>query len=83
MKKIIDGKLYNTDTATFIITLYSGARNSQRDYYKTPKGAFFVHYVRTNTLDLISENTMKALLAEHDVDKYLELFGDEEEIEEG
>ncbi len=83
MKKIIDGKLYNTATATLIITLYSGARNSQRDYYRTAKGAFFVHYLRVNAMDVIPEDTMKALLMEYDVDKYLELFGDEEEIEEG
>lgn len=82
MKQMIDGKLYNTETAELILTLYSGARSSQRDYYMTKKGAFFVHYVRDGKLALVTEDTMKSLLATYDVDKYIEIWGDED-IEEG
>lgn len=81
MKKIINGKIYNTDTADLILTLYNGPRSQRRDYYMTSKSAFFCHYVEVNDIQIIPDNTMKDLLAKYDVDKYLEIFNDE--IEEG
>ena len=46
MKKIIDGKIYNTDTATFVGNhqhCYPGDfQYEDTDLYRTPKGAFFV-----------------------------------------
>ena len=82
MKKIIGGKVYNTETAELILTLYNGVRQNQRDYYMTKKRAFFCHYVRVNDIQLVPEDTMRELLMSYDADKYIEIFGDEE-IEEG
>ena len=79
MKKVIDGKLYNTETAQLLLTLYIGSRHAQRDYYMTKKRAFFVHYVEVNDLDLVPEKTIADLLMRYDVDKYIEIFGDVEE----
>ena len=46
MKKIIDGKIYNTDTATFIgnhqHATWGDFQFEDTDLYRTPKGAFFV-----------------------------------------
>ena len=46
MKKIISGKIYNTDTATFIGNRQHSNRGDfqfeDTDLYRTPKGAFFV-----------------------------------------
>lgn len=47
MKQVIDGKVYNTDTATEIADYYNGLSHSdfgrvQESLYKTKKGAFFL-----------------------------------------
>ena len=46
VKKIINGKIYNTDTATFIGNHQHSNRGDfhfeDTDLYRTPKGAFFV-----------------------------------------
>ena len=46
MKKIISGKIYNTDTAIFIGNHQHSNRGDfqfeDTDLYRTPKGAFFV-----------------------------------------
>lgn len=82
MKKIINGKVYNTETAELILTLFSGTRLNERDYYMTKKRAFFCHYIRVNDIDLVPEDSMRDLLMLHDAEKYIEIFGDEG-IEEG
>ena len=79
MKKVINGKVYNTESSELILTLYNGIRRAQRDYYMTKKGAFFVHYVDVNDIELVPEQTMADLLMRYDVDKYEELFGSVEE----
>lgn len=79
MKKVIGTKVYNTETSELILTLNNGLRRSQRDYYKTKKGAFFVHYVDINDIELVPELSMAELLMKYDVDKYIELFGAVEE----
>lgn len=80
MKKVIGGKVYDTETAELVYSGYFGTLRQRRDYYKTKKGTFFVHYVTVNKIELVSEEFMMELLAEYDVDKYIELFG---AIEEG
>ena len=46
MKRIINGKIYNTDTATFIGNRQHANQGDfhyeDTDLYRTPKGAFFV-----------------------------------------
>lgn len=48
MKKIIDGKVYNTDTATKIgewsYGRYGDINYVEEVLYKTKKGAFFIYY---------------------------------------
>lgn len=82
MVKYIGGKKYDTATATLILSTWNGVRSTQRDYYITKKGAFFCHYVRVNDIHTIPEDTMKDILLANNVEKYIELFG-EEGIEEG
>ncbi|WP_046864740.1 hypothetical protein [Microvirga massiliensis] len=48
MKKIIDGKRYDTDTATHIANYNNGLSGSDfwwvdEDLYRTPRGNWFVH----------------------------------------
>lgn len=48
MKKVIDGKVYNTDTADLIASYNNGMSRRdfgwcEEDLYKTKKGAWFVH----------------------------------------
>ena len=48
MKKIIDGKLYNTDTATRLADWDNGYGGGDLDYceetlYRTKKGAYFLY----------------------------------------
>lgn len=44
MKQIIDGKIYNTETATYIGNDYGGDGFSSYDesLYKTPRGRYFL-----------------------------------------
>lgn len=74
MQKIIDRKLYDTDTATLIYTDFKIMK--RRDYYRTKKGAFFCHYVSVGDIHLVSEEEMMDILASKDVEKYIEIFGD-------
>ena len=74
MKRIVDGKLYNTDTADLIYTDYS----SKRRYYKTQKGAFFVLYA-TGEIQPRTEDSMRDFLGSVDIEKYIEVFGEVEE----
>lgn len=77
MKQIIDGKIYDTNKATLIY-----ADNDfwkPRIYYQTNKGTYFCWYKRNGKLDIVNEDIIKEVLAEHDVDKYIELFGAVEE----
>ena len=47
MKKVINGKIYNTETATLIHQWDNGRRGDfsscEEDLYRTKKGAFFIH----------------------------------------
>lgn len=48
MKKVIDGKVYNTETAELVASYNNGISRRdfgfcEEDLYKTKKGAFFVH----------------------------------------
>ena len=74
MRKIIDRKLYDTDTAKLIYTEFKVMK--RRDYYRTHKGAFFCHFVSVGDIQLVSEEEMMDILASKDVEKYIEIFGD-------
>ena len=91
MKYVIDGKMYDTETSEVILIykirnldvfLFS-ARFTPCDVYlyKTKKGNYFTLKVlpdRTIT-SVVSEDTVKKILLEHNYDKYAELFGPLEE----
>jgi hypothetical protein len=74
MKKIIHGYLYDTDTATIIYE----DKPKRRTYYMTENRHYFVVY-RTKEFGVKTEEDIKELLGNNDVDKYIELFGDVEE----
>ncbi len=73
MKRIIDNKLYDTDTATLVYE--DKSLRFAREYYRTDKGTFFFYSVQTGKIDLVSEQIMKNILADKDADKYIEIFG--------
>ena len=91
MKYIMDGKIYDTETSEVILRyktrnldvfLFS-ARFTPCDVYlyKTKKGNYFTLKVlpdKTIT-NVVSEETVKKILLEHNYDKYAELFGPLEE----
>lgn len=77
MKQIIDGKLYDTSKATLIYI--DNDLWKPRNYYQTNKGTYFCWFRRNGKLDIVDESIIKSVLAEHDVDKYIEIFGAVEE----
>ena len=91
MRYVMDGKMYDTETSEVILRyktrdldvfLFS-ARFTPCDVYlyKTKKGNYFTLKVlpdKTIT-NVVSEETVKKILLEHNYDKYAELFGPLEE----
>lgn len=91
MKYVMNGKMYDTETSEVILRyktrdldvfLFS-ARFTPCDVYlyKTKKGNYFTLKVlpdKTIT-NVVSEETVKKILLEHNYDKYAELFGPLEE----
>ena len=75
MRVIINGKLYDTETAELIYREIVTWRYS-RWYYMTAKRAFFCYYDKTKEIKVKTEEEIRELLGEHDVDKYIELFGE-------
>lgn len=90
MKAIVDGKLYNTETAERILGFrrrYNGADISWMpgycfanwhdiDLYKTKKGAYFEHDKRDDRITPVTEEEAKIILQKVDTDKYIEIFGE-------
>jgi hypothetical protein len=74
MKVIIKGKMYDTDKSELIYT----DKFRMRRYYMTPHRNFFVVYGNGKAATK-TEDDIKLLLGEHDVEKYLELFPAPEE----
>lgn len=74
MKQIIDGFLYDTDTAEQV---YIETQRNIR-YYMTPKRKFFIVY-STGEFKVVEENFIKDLLGKYDIEKYIEVFGEPQE----
>ncbi len=87
----MDGKMYDTETSEIILRyetrdldvfLFSARFTSCDVYlYKTKKGNYFTLKVlpdKTIT-NVVSEDTVKKILLDHNYDKYAELFGPLEE----
>jgi hypothetical protein len=93
MRKVIDGKTYNTETAQLIADdVYWDGSNFERNHrntwlYKTPKGAYFVvigsHWQgERDTLKPVSEEEAQRLYETLDNEQYVsweEAFGREPE----
>ena len=74
MKRIIDGYLYDTDTAEL---LYRDLAKT-RFYYMTPNRRFFIVF-GTGRIEVTNENVIKDILGTYDIDKYVEIFGEPQE----
>lgn len=77
MQKIIDGYLYDTETATLI---YTDESNYPRNvnYYLTPKHNYFAVYTN-GEFQVVTEQFIKDILGKYDIAKYIELFGEPQE----
>ena len=69
MQKIIDGLLYDTETATEI---YVDAKTN-RKYYRTEKGNFFCVYTNKEIRPM-TEQSVKDYLGEVSVETYIKVF---------
>ena len=75
MKRIIDGILYDTDTAELLY--HDKSKNVK--YYRTPTlHLYFIFYSRGEFVPT-DEAFMKNFLGEYDIDKYIELWGEPQE----
>jgi hypothetical protein len=92
MKQIIGGKLYNTETAEPVASdKYWDGHNWDRNgrsiqLYKTPKGAFFMHFEtrwqgELDRIETVSESEARKWyeeLPKHEME-YVDAFGEEPE----
>ena len=77
MKKIINGKLYDTDTAERVYEeLYL---NKRRTLYLTTKGSWFLFYHAKKEIVPKTDAEVMEYLGERDADLYIKYFGDVEE----
>ena len=74
MKKIINGKMYDTDISEEI---YLDEMNNRR-IFQTKKGNYFLLYPNGELVPK-TEDEIKELLGNNDTNKYIELFGEVEE----
>lgn len=76
MQKIIDGKLYDTETAELLLTI---GNHRPLYLYRTKKGAYFVNNSVTSFM-LQTEDQAKDMLGHYgSVETYTRLFGAPEE----
>ena len=93
MKKIIDGKLYDTEKAEVVFTFKRKYQDpciwskeivfntwERACYLKTQKGAFLYYCEDRKELELIDETEVKRVIQQVDPDRFIELYG---EVEEG
>lgn len=74
MQRVIDNLLYDTDTATVIHI----EEDNKRVLYQAPNKNFFMFY-STGEIVPKSEQSTKDYLGKHNVEKYIELFGQPQE----
>jgi hypothetical protein len=76
MKKIVKGKLYDTEIAERVYEeLYF---NKRRTLYRTDKGTWFIHYHANNEIVPKTNEEVMEYLGERDVDLYIKYFGEVE-----
>lgn len=74
MKKIINGLLYDTDKSELIYT----DLDTKRRLFRTENNRFFIAYLNGEIVPKTEEQA-KDYLGEHDIDKYIEIFGEPQE----
>lgn len=74
MKKVIGGKLYDTEKATLLYT----DSETQRRYYATENGNYFTLYINGVIMPK-SKESMMDLIGELDYEAYVKAFGQPEE----
>ena len=74
MKRVINNLLYDTDNATIIFV----EEYTKRILYRTNNGNFFMFYSNGEITPKTEEST-KEYLGKHNVEKYIELFGEPKE----
>jgi len=93
MKKIINGKLYNTETATYLGTRRNGKlmgdfSRLEEDIYRKDNGEFFLHgngggltlYNGGEDCLPLTDNEAREWIERHlTADKYIEIFGEVQE----
>lgn len=93
VKKIIGGKIYDTDKAEVIFSFRRKYQdpvawkpgyvfNTWEDaqYLKTSKGTFLFFCERREDLQIVKEEKVKKVIGDLDPDRFMELYG---ELEEG
>lgn len=83
MKKIINGKKYDTKTANYLFETYRGMGRSSKLFRKTTGEFFIANFTswegEKDSIDPISDDKAKDLIGEEDADMYEEFFGKVEE----
>ena len=74
MQRVIDGLLYDTETAVLIHL----EEDKKRRLYQAPNGNFFMFYP-TGEIVPKTEQSTKDYLGKYNVPKYIELFGEPRE----
>lgn len=74
MQRIVNGLLYDTDTAVVI----HREEDTKRVLYQAPNGNFFMFYP-VGEITPKTEKSTKDYLGKYNVAKYIELFGEPEE----
>jgi len=83
MKKIINGKKYDTETAAYLFESYRGVGNCG-ELYRKKNGEFFIAHLtswegKSDSIEPISEEYAKELIGREDGDMYESYFGAVEE----
>ena len=76
MKRIVNGKLYDTDTVELVCQ--SSISRFENRLYRTRKGRYFVYEKIGNVEDItpLNEDETFEWLSKHDPDKAMELFAE-------
>jgi len=79
MKRIINGRMFDTKTAEKIFTVKTESSRAVNYYiYKTPKLGVYFTYGGGNDIELISHDCVKNILGKDDIESYIREFGEPE-----
>lgn len=78
MKKVIQNLLYDTDTATLIISEADESGKLVKRLYQTPNKAFFFLHIQSQEIQPISRDECREWLGLFNYDAYVKVFGEPE-----